>query len=440
MAVTLANLFSDITELRDFFDAINGLYSSITSAKNAVVSRFDTSAVEDIIGESEDVAEALFDAFDTACADFKTVCESRLLHPAQIEDQTRYAGTSSMTQAQKVERALFALHARLLSESKTVRSNVVTVGSVTATKTKTNAGTAETCSRLSGVVAPTTDAPVNYNYFNLLTECAKSDSCVVECVSDVQSATGIARGFETFRISGKIAEPGPFAARYGTDGDGSVVYTTPIQGISVIDLSFDSFTTTNEPDDWTIQTGTAGSQIYEESTTIVGTGGKALRLKGTAEIRRPILPTDVRGRSQMYLAFLLRKDGATSGTYTISVTGTGFTTVTTGSLNAADLTTTYTPVLLRIPVPANVPSDFRINISTTTVSGGNGILIDNGGLAEIAFWNGVGVAISEGEDSFTVGDRFTFTVTNDYVGDAQTMFAKVWRAQMPSIDPGYDYA
>lgn len=439
MAITLLNLMNDFVELRDFFDAVNGLYSTVATAKNAVVTRFDTSGVEDIISDSESVAATLADAFDQACNDYKTVCEARLLHPLQTEDQTRYAVTDSMTQAQKVERGLFALHARMLTETKTVQSNSVTVGSVTSTKTKANAGTLTTCSYLSGVDAPTADAPSNYNYFDLVTELAKTDTCMVECVSDVQSGTGILRGFETFRISGKLAENCPFGNRFGTDGDGSVAYCQPLQADSVIDLGFDAFTS-DAPDDWSIITGAASTEIFEETTNVVGGTGSSLRLTGTAEIRRSISPAVVRGRSQMYLAFLLRKDGATSGTYTISVTGTGFTTVTSGALNASSLTTTFTPLVMRVPVPANIPSDFRINIATSAVSGGNGILIDQGALAEATYWNGVGVAISEGEDSFTVGDRYTFTISNDYAGDAQTTFAKLWRAQMPSLSVGYDYA
>lgn len=441
MAITLTNFFSDLTEIRDFSDAVNGFYSSLASAKNAVVSRFDSAGTEELIADSEGIAADLYTAFATACTDIQTLAQDRLLHYAQIEDQSRYAGTSSMTDAQRLERVLFALHARLLSESKTVKSNVVTVGSVSATTTKTNAGTMNTCSYLSGVVAPTPNAPVNYEYHNDLTELSKTDSCNVECTTDVQSGTGITRGFETFRVSGKIAEPAPFAARYGTDGAGGdeIVYTQPIQGLSIYDLSFDTYTTANTPDDWTISSGTPGSTIYEGTTYVVGSGS-SIRLTGTNDLRYPIAAADVRGRSMMYLVFLLRKDGATSGTYEISVSGTGFTTATTGALNASSLTTTFVPKFIKVAVPANIPSDFRINIVTTSISGGNGIYIDCGGFAEIAYWNGVGIAISEGEDSFTVGDRFTFTTSNNYAGDAQTSFAKYFRAQMPSTDPGSDYA
>ena len=441
MAIALSATFLDLTEFRDMFDVLEGSYSSIKTAKNAIVTRYDTTGVEDLIPTTEAAASTLMTALDTACVSFKSALTSRLLHPEQLDDLARYYATTSMTEAEKLQAFFVAFWEAQNTGGVTVGDCAVTVGSVTADTEETNAGEVELTKKLSGVKAPTPNAPINQYYFDRDSELTKTDKIMIEVVTDVQSGAGISRGYETFRISGyQSTAPGPFSTRYDVDGDGQVLtgqYT--IQANNVLtNMGFDAFTTTDTPDDWTINTGSPSTDIFEESTNVVGSGA-ALRLTGTVDISQNIPATAVRGRSQMYLAFLLRKDGATSGTYTISVTGTGFTTVTSGALNAADLTTTFVPLLLRIPVPANVPDDFQVNIVTSSVSGGNGILIDNGGLAEIPFWNGIGVAISEGEDSFTVGDHWEATLTNGYQGDIQEMIVKTYRAQLLSTTSGETY-
>jgi hypothetical protein len=260
---------------------------------------------------------------------------------------------------------------------------------------------------------------------------------------------GTSRGYERFKCSGLPSQPAPFSARYVSDGDGTVAYLSPVQGRSVIDLGFDDYTVADTPDGWTIDGGAAGTEVNEEATAskvvdgafaaVSGATAKALALTGTASLYYPIEPSLVNGRSQMALVLLLRKDGASAGTYTISVTGTGYTTVTSGALNAASLSTTYAALVLRVPITASIPSDFRINIDTSGISGGN-ILVDQGGFAEYQYWNGIGLAMYEGEDRFSIGDTFTFTITNDYAGDNQTLFAKALRAQLYSAtSPSHVY-
>lgn len=443
MALALTDLFTDLTEIRDVFDEINGKYSGLATAKNAVVSRLDTAGYEDIIGQSEAVIATLYDALDAACNSYATFCRNRFIHRLMRNESPGLVISVGLPDAQILELLLVELWDAMTAQSKTVKLQTVTVGAITATKVNANAGSCTVTRFLPGNIAPTVGGVANRNYFDIETELAKTDSVVVRCVADSQSGLGLARGSEEFTVSGLPAAPGPFSARYSVDGDGMTRTLTPIQGRSVFHLGFDIYTVADTPDDWTIDGGAAGTEINEEATAakVVGGVGSALAVTGTCSLYRPILPTEVKGRSQMCLQLLLRKDGASAGTYTISVTGTGFTTVTTGALNASALTTTYQPLAtpLRIPVPASVPSDFRVNIDTSGISGGT-VLIDQGGFAEYEWWNGVGIAMYEGNDPFTRGDQYTFAITNDYVGDAQTTLAKVFRAQMRSVAAGWDYA
>lgn len=429
-----SDTFTNMAEIRDALDGVNGRYSGTLADKNAIVDTFEALGYQDLIPQTEYAAKLLLDALDSTASNYASLLVSRLIHRTVLENTSRIGSVTDRQQL--LEKSLMVLWTDLVGLGETVTSNTVTVGAVSATKTNTNAGTLYTTTKLSGVDAPTPGAPVNYQYFDVTTELSKADTCVVECTIDTNGSQTYGRGYEQFRVSGKPSQPAPFSARYSTDGDGNSLLLIPVQGRSVIDLDFTSFTS-NLPDGWTHVAGTAGADYLQETTIIVeGHGASSLEITGTGEIKYSLSRDMLVGRSQMCLVFLRRTDAASAGTFTISVEGTGFTTVTTGAVNASSLsTTTFEPVNLRIPVPASIPSDLRIRIVWSGITGGS-VYIDAGGLAPYQYWNGVGLALTEGHDRFTTHDRFTFTTSNTFAGDNQTTLAKVCRAQLPSAGVG----
>jgi hypothetical protein len=84
-----------------------------------------------------------------------------------------------------------------------------------------------------------------------------------------------------------------------------------------------------------------------------------------------------------------------------------------------------------------VPSDLKLVIKVTgTLTSTKTVSFDHGGMAPVVYHNGIHVNLVSGSDYFVLGDKFTWTTTNDGAGVVQTYFGKAHRFQLPSDTGG----
>lgn len=108
------------------------------------------------------------------------------------------------------------------------------------------------------------------------------------------------------------------------------------------------------------------------------------------------------------------------------------TTLTTGALNAASLSSSaWTEKTLHVKIPAVIPADLKLSIQTSGVSA-SGIYLDGGLLQPYTYWSGLGWAATLGGDPFALGDKFNLTITNNKSGPLQTFLARAHGFQLPS--------
>src|SRR5262245_12828487 len=108
------------------------------------------------------------------------------------------------------------------------------------------------------------------------------------CATDAQTG-GATQGREQFRFRGGLAEADVWGDLWpaGSGGDANLLAADPASdadedGNLLTNSSFDAFTS-NAPDSWTIQVGSAGTQI-DDSTTEQYAGTACLALPGTATL------------------------------------------------------------------------------------------------------------------------------------------------------------
>jgi hypothetical protein len=129
-----------------------------------------------------------------------------------------------------------------------------------------------------------------------------------------------------------------------------------------------------------------------------------------------------------------------AGNINVLFTGTGYAAGATekvniafGSFPTAAFTAAGSLQSFFFQTPVNIPSDWKLTITITgTLSAGTAVYFDSVALAEVLYHGGVGAAVCAGSTPFAVGDKFTFTITNDQAGKFQEFFRSWFKVQLPS--------
>jgi len=209
---------------------------------------------------------------------------------------------------------------------------------------------------------------------------------------------------------------------------------------------FETFTTPNVPDDWTIDVGVAGAQVLSESSTIYK-GAKSLRIVGNGSNLTTLSQelTSLKSKTP-YAVNLWVAMSATPSTGVLQVElwdGSAVIEDESGNPNslAIDLTTLGTSfadqgAAFRLPEP--LPGDsvsLRLRL-TTALENAKTLYIDEFSLVPmIQLYNAGGlgpfVALFSGSENWSDDDLIVINVSNDYDGGIQTGF---WRSfDMPKL-------
>jgi len=346
------------------------------------------------------------------------------------------AATPQPSRTDQVQ-ALEAVIAAMQAQGATVQQCLV---GLTAQATSGNTG--------NGVVVGSTKRGDGLSQENLYAE-----SAILTCVADSQSGNRSA-GNESFRFAGTASQANAFSPDWPA-GSGSAAPLAAIDatrnnatGNLLTNSDFETWTS-NTPNNWTIATGTAGSQV-KQGTAPVFTGIGSLNLVGDGSTKTALTQqfnnasTGTAGKLQPATVYAL------SLWLTVDVVpGAGVLTVDLidgngnviadqqGVQNSFSVTlsqvsgswTNYSGVF-RTPNLLPAVQNLRLRLSGA-LSNGRNLYIDHlaFGAASKLYNGGPFLASFSGSTPFLLNDQFTITTTNDRGGSAfnatfQTLFAR----------------
>lgn len=278
------------------------------------------------------------------------------------------------------------------------------------------------------------------------------------CSGDSYSGTASA-GNEPFTVYG-IGAGSTFAFTYPA-GSGATVGINAVDGSVdgstgniLYNSGFDAFTS-NVPDLWTLAVGTAGTNVFEETTEIYGTG-TSLRILGDGTLVSlnqefdvsTGTPLELDNRTQYAVNLWMKRDGGAawgSGQLTVDLVDVGNTVIqdAAGNNNSAsfDLTTLSTSfaafnAVFRTPV--DLPGRYFLRYRlTSAVPVGRNLYIDRTAFAETTqvYTSGPSVALFSGDVPFLTLDNVSCVVTNSRgaagsLDTFQTLFARLFPDMM----------
>lgn len=431
MAVNYDDLFEDLGEFVQRINDFSALFSALDTDFSEIESDLDANGRQDILSGTFEIFEGFKGQLVGWIGAMQAKCTQRLTHRSTILEELRLESTG-------VQVVLAELIRDMIANSETVEISTVTVGSITDTKTNANAGGCLVDKVLDGVNAPHANYQPNWYYNGVDSELAGSETMYVQCIRDSQS-DGATEGAETFRVDGQVQNASPYS--WQNYGSGPGPQLTVLQGASILtNLEMENFTS-NVPAGWTVNAGTAGTHLLEETTT-VHRGAAALELVGDAaqasiQISQAVAAGVFTPRRRYCVGFWVRGNaGVSAGTLTIQFEGTGYTAASTEKIemNAAALAaqTAYGWEHFYINWPTEPPDDMKLVIKWTGTPSAHNIFIDGGGVAPVVYHNGVNFMVYAGSEKFLRNDRFTLDITNNNAGVFQTFFRKTYGVQLPS--------
>lgn len=261
----------------------------------------------------------------------------------------------------------------------------------------------------------------------------RAEDILLTCSSDAQIA-GTA-GRETFLVEGEAEEPDRFSETWPggsgifssiTVNDPSIDASSGGQNI-LTNSDFEDFTA-NAPDDWTIDVGSAGTTVDDETTNFYR-GAKALKIIGNGSqltaISQAIALGVLKPRTKYCFGFWTRRAGGAiaGGVGRLSVKDSGGTIVTgaSDSITLTGLTTSYAFRSVVFQTGEDIDTSYKFVIElTTALTNTSEWLIDDLALVEMIQFGGAGgpyIALWPGAEPFVIGDRFKITITNNNEGE-----------------------
>lgn len=436
MAISYANLFAAIGEYIQRTNDYVALYADIDTDFSEIKSDLQS-------GNFSDVLEGELTRFDTMKTQLLGwIGQNTLKTAALLTHRVNVLQELNLPVGTDFNSVMQALIWDMLTTSNSVDASTVTNGAVTATKNNTNAGVVVLGKGLDGVSSPMSGYQASRHYWGVDSElAAATDDMFCICMTDKDN--GGSADSERFQIGGgPVQSFGRFSWETYGSGNGPSIY--PVQSQSIIsNFSFDTFTVTDTPDDWTVDSGTVTTHI-KNSADVYKSGGAALQFLGDgaqATIQVSQTPTWTAGRRYCVAVYVKGEAGIAAGTLTIQLEGTGYTagasekiTMNASALAAA---TSYGLQYFFVNIPMEIPSDLKLVIKVTgTLTNAKSVRFDFGGMAPVVYHNGIHVSVISGSEYFVLGDKFTWTTTNDEAGIVQTYFGKAHKFQLPSNAAG----
>lgn len=270
----------------------------------------------------------------------------------------------------------------------------------------------------------------------LVLENAFAETLLLTCDSD-SYAGGATAGNEGFTLTGTGSQSNVFAFDWplGSDASTSLSAIDGAQdnasGNLLTNSSFEDWTS-NVPDNWSLEIGTAGTDIVQETGNVFA-GSSALRITGdgatlTRLVQRFDISTgtvaELSSQTQYSFNLFIRRDGTApaAGVLTVDLVDQNGTVIqdaagtsNTFNIDLTALTTSYASYTGDFRTPVIMPTTvyLRLRLSTALTTG-RSVYVDLCSLGEFtqAYTSGPFVAVHAGATPFAVNDFFTMAVTN----------------------------
>lgn len=262
-------------------------------------------------------------------------------------------------------------------------------------------------------------------------------------VTDSQS--GAAAGSELLSItSAAPATAGLLGWDFpgGSGLNATIGVSDPANGQIVANGAFEQWTATNTPTNWTIDVGTAGTNVFQENTNFFR-GLAAVKFLGDGTTLQGLSQALALKPSTVYALNLWIKMSATPAAGALSIdlwNGSSIVQDAAGTNNQitqalTSVSTSWVPIGGFFRTPAIMPATLRLRIRlTTAISATKSLYFDDlGFLAPTNLYTaGPFAAAFPGNVPSIMGDLFTLTLANDLGGKLQTHGG--WRLlNMPSL-------
>lgn len=328
----------------------------------------------------------------------------------------------------------------MIAQSDTVRKSVVTLGTPTAAFVGSSTGKMAVSKVLDGSSIPIAGGFAHPSYAGIDSELCQSDTVVLECIADSQT-DGQTEGGEIFTIQGLPAPRSPLdylRTGVGTGPNISVMNKGAFGSFQLPDPDFETFVS-NVPDGWVVVSGTAGTNILEETTGAnVYHGSRSLRFTNgaaaTIEIKYPM--STLKPNKRYCFGIWLKSDATAAGATLIQMEGTGYSAGTTEKISvaAASYTGSWEFHSFFFNSPEIIPSDFALHIKVTgTLTATKSVWYDWFGFSEAVWFNGFCMGLWAGNVRYIRGDRYTVSVSNNDAGLFNQFARRFWKMQFPSV-------
>lgn len=440
MAVNYTNLFEDIGKLVKLGNQLHNLATGsgspvpdLSTLYGEIETVWTGNSNQDKLQE---ISEGIDSLRDNIVSDFVGFVEEQV--ERRLTDQTTVVRELGLGSRSGVTDVLRELYRDMVDNSQSVAASVVTVGSPAADAGNGGDGSLVVDKLLDGVSVPGSGLLDNREHSGIDSQLAvTSETLTVECVNDQQSG-GLVEGSEQFRVTGRAIEGNRFVWD-NESSDTDLTFSTLNASSIVSNRDFEDWAS-NVPSSWTIDSGSAGFQVFRETTTVFR-GSGSLQMAGDAltaiQLSQPITRTLLQSRKKYMLAVMIQTNGVTAGDLTIqfeSPSG-GYTAAGTEkiTMNAAALAaaTSWSLQTFCWVTPDVIPDDLELVIKTTAALDGD-VFVDSLAFSPVVWAGGVSLSVLAGAAQFVKGDRFTVTVSNDNAGVFQTWFRRQFGFQLPT--------
>lgn len=352
MAITYTGSTGLFTQLGKVVKAFNTTGTNATGLNTAVAELYSTFSTAGT-GRVTDGLAGSHDSFLSAHESFRSSTAS--VASSLLATYTSELGIASSSGV------LPALISRMITDSQTIDASSVSLSAIAAKGTNAGNGLLFVYTKLDGYSAPSSSVAANPDYNGRLTEVSVTGLITVSCTADRN--TGSTLGAEQWSVTGIAAVSYASVSTEGAGGPSSFTSAT-VSGY-IANPGFESFSVSNSPNNWTVESGTTGTNIFENSVTY-HRGAKSLRVVGDGSTTIELTQSPSASLYPLRAYFVAVAVKATSvpasGTVQLKFTGTGITST------------------------APTPKVFDIQISGTP-TGGTYTITDSirGGVATLAY-------------------------------------------------------
>lgn len=442
MAVTYATLFGRLGKLFGMAETIRTHQANLRTEYADVISQYSDADMYMVGNITRDI-EARINDSERLLRLIRQDAEATLIEMVDDDLVSSYGGGLEHKTKQNALRELIR---QMDSGSSSVDGTTITIGTITAGGSNVGNG-----KMLISALASQTYAPTVVDYPSVKTELIRAT-----CVNDA-NASFISEQAEEFEVVGQRAErhldedwPKGSGLRHRV----FVANPNYDNGVgpgenTLRNSNFELFTS-NDPNFWTIATGSAGTTVKLTTTSYTGTNALEIDADGSTAVKLTQAFNSQSGSmgrikpDTVYsLSFAVRRVGtATAGNLKVYVTD-GSAVLNNADTNrkmeisipynsASYMQTTYQIATLVCMTPKSIPKGAYIVIETDTpFNSGCSVLIDHMCLAEMHRQSPGGIAyqLIPGSTRFAYDDQFTSQITNNAEGEFTIEFDRFFDMQ-----------